>query len=163
MEIKIRDMKYKDLDQILSIENVSFPIPWSRDSYAGELKNPFATYMVAEEGFVIVGYAGVWCVFDEAHITNVAVHPQRRGRQLGELLLMKLEEVARARGTKRITLEVRPSNVAALALYARYGFAQIGVRKGYYSDNNEDALIMAKDILWGGEVKKAEAYTEVSS
>ncbi|MGE5404416.1 MAG: ribosomal protein S18-alanine N-acetyltransferase [Candidatus Saccharibacteria bacterium] len=163
MEIKIRDMKYKDLDQILTIENVSFPIPWSRDSYAGELKNPFATYMVAEEGFVIVGYAGVWCVFDEAHVTNVAVHPQRRGRRLGELLLMKLEEVARVRGAKRITLEVRPYNASALALYARYGFSQIGVRKGYYSDNNEDALIMAKDLILSDAIKIVEAYKEVSS
>lgn len=147
MDIIIRNMKRKDLDQVVAIEKIAFPIPWSKESYLGELKNSFATYLVAEEGMVIVGYAGLWCVFEEAHITNVAVHPQRRGRRLGELLLLKLEEVARLRNASRIILEVRPSNAAGLALYRRCGYVETGVRKGYYSDNQEDALVMTKYIF----------------
>ncbi|MGE5397191.1 MAG: ribosomal protein S18-alanine N-acetyltransferase [Chitinophagales bacterium] len=156
MKLVLREMKYKDLDQVLSIEKVSFPVPWSRESYQGELKNIFATYIVAEEGFLIIGYCGVWCIFDEAHITNIAVHPQRRGKNLGQLLMLKAMETAIAKGAHRMTLEVRPSNERALALYQRLGFEAVGLRKGYYSDNNEDAIIMDRVLIPGEKLQQDE-------
>jgi len=139
-------MKRKDLDQVLEIENLSFPVPWPRESFLAELRNPLAQYIVAEEGFLIQGYAGVWLIFDEGHITNVAVHPRTRGKRIGEMLLTTLVGSMCLNQVKSLTLEVRPSNKSALALYRRMGFEQAGRRKGYYSDNDEDALIMTKKL-----------------
>ena len=146
VELKIRRMGRRDLDQVLELESLCFPIPWSRESFLSELRNPLAQYIVAEEGFVIQGYAGVWLIFDEGHITNVAVHPRARGKRIGELLLVNTLAFVSAHGGVSVTLEVRPSNDAALSLYRRNGFAEVGVRKGYYSDNGEDALIMTKKL-----------------
>ncbi len=123
-----------------------FPLPWSRESFLTELKNPLAQYIVAQEGFVLQGYAGVWLIFDEGHITNVAVHPRARGRRIGELLLANIMALASANGAVVVTLEVRPSNDAALSLYRRMGFEEKGHRRGYYLDNGEDALIMVKKL-----------------
>jgi ribosomal-protein-alanine N-acetyltransferase len=139
-------MRRRDLDQILEIEELCFPLPWSRESFLTELKNPLAQYIVAQEGFVLQGYAGVWLIFDEGHITNVAVHPRARGRRIGELLLANIMALASANGAVVVTLEVRPSNDAALSLYRRMGFEEKGLRRGYYLDNGEDALIMVKKL-----------------
>jgi ribosomal-protein-alanine N-acetyltransferase len=139
-------MRRRDLDQILEIEELCFPLPWSRESFLTELKNPLAQYIVAQEGFVLQGYAGVWLIFDEGHITNVAVHPRARGRRIGELLLANIMALASANGAVVVTLEVRPSNDAALSLYRRMGFEEKGHRRGYYLDNGEDALIMVKKL-----------------
>lgn len=146
MELRIREMRRRDLDQILEIEELCFPLPWSRESFLTELKNPLAQYIVAQEGFVLQGYAGVWLIFDEGHITNVAVHPRARGRRIGELLLANIMALASANGAVVVTLEVRPSNDAALSLYRRMGFEEKGLRRGYYLDNGEDALIMVKKL-----------------
>lgn len=146
MELRIREMRRRDLDQILEIEELCFPLPWSRESFLTELKNPLAQYIVAQEGFVLLGYAGVWLIFDEGHITNVAVHPRARGRRIGELLLANIMALASANGAVVVTLEVRPSNDAALSLYRRMGFEEKGHRRGYYLDNGEDALIMVKKL-----------------
>ncbi|MGI6514727.1 MAG: ribosomal protein S18-alanine N-acetyltransferase [Syntrophomonadaceae bacterium] len=146
MELRIREMRRRDLDQILEIEELCFPLPWSRESFLTELKNPLAQYIVAQEGFVLQGYAGVWLIFDEGHITNVAVHPRARGRRIGELLLANIMALASANGAVVVTLEVRPSNDAALSLYRRMGFEEKGHRRGYYLDNGEDALIMVKKL-----------------
>lgn len=99
-----------------------------------------------EEGRV-VGYAGMWIVLDEAHVTNIAVAPEMRGRDIGDALLTELERRARARECRRMTLEVRPSNSVAIALYTKHGFVPRGRRPGYYSDTNEDAIVMWKDDL----------------
>jgi len=139
-------MRRKDLDQILEIEKLCFPLPWSRESFLSELRNPLARYIVAQEGFVLQGYAGIWLIFDEGHITNVAVHPRARGRRIGELLLANIIALASAHGAVAVTLEVRPSNNAALSLYRRMGFEEKGLRRGYYIDNGEDALIMFKKL-----------------
>lgn len=139
-------MKYKDLDQIMKIEMVSFPAPWSKESYMGELKNSFATYLVAEEGSTVVGYIGIWCVFDEGHITTVAVHPQRRRKGVAKMLIQEAEKAAKEKGVKRIFLEVRPSNTSAQSLYRVMGYCEVGVRRGYYTDNGEDAIVMVKEI-----------------
>lgn len=146
MDYIVRDMEREDIDQILLIENVSFPAPWSRQSFEGELQNPLSVYLVADCGGTIVGYAGVWCIFDEGHITNVAVHPGYRGNRIGETLLEELEAIVAGNGGTMMTLEVRPSNEAALSLYSRFRFKPVGRRKGYYTDNNEDAIIMTKEL-----------------
>ncbi len=142
--VEIREMRPEDLDQVMAIEVVSFPTPWSRDSYEGEMKNSLARYVVVECDGRIMGYAGVWLVADEAHITNVAVHPDYRGQGVGETLLSALVAIAAGSGARRLTLEVRPSNLPALRLYRKFRFLPIGLRKKYYSDTGEDAIVMEK-------------------
>ncbi len=137
----------EDLDGVMAIEKVSFPVPWSRESYLNEIyNNDFAYYYVARIKQKIIGYAGLWVIFEEGHITNVAVHPSYRGRRLGERLLNVLMEEALYLGVDRMALEVRVSNYSARRLYERLGFVDAGVRKGYYNDNKEDALIMWKHL-----------------
>lgn len=138
----------EDLDGVLAIEKVSFPTPWTRNSYLNEIySNDFAYYYVARFEREVIGYAGLWIIFDEAHVTNVAVHPDYRGRRLGELLLNILIQEAIYLGADRMTLEVRVSNHPARRLYERLGFVSAGIRKGYYNDNKEDAIIMWKRLL----------------
>lgn len=143
--LRVAPMTLADLDEVLAVENLSFTTPWSRQSFHYELaENPRALYLVAREDGNLAGYIGMWIVFDEGHITNLAVHPGHRRRGVATLLLDALTAVAKERGVTRLTLEVRRSNVAAQLLYARYGFVCSGVRRHYYRDNNEDALIMWK-------------------
>jgi len=143
----IRKMAENDLDKVMIIEQESFSLPWSRESYLGELKNDFANYLVCDDGGEIAAYGGVWVVFEEAHITNVAVAIRYRGQGVGSDLMKELEKIARSKHATRILLEVRPSNQVALAMYDKLGFIQTGVRKAYYSDNGEDALIMTKYLF----------------
>lgn len=132
-----------DLDQILHIESSSFSTPWTKDAFVRELTmNPYAVYIGAELDGKIVAYGGVWVIIDEAHITNIAVLPEYRGKKIGEQLLMKMIETMMVKGAKRATLEVRVSNIVAQNLYRKFGFVNGGIRKGYYSDNQEDALVM---------------------
>lgn len=140
----VRRMTERDLDEVMAIEQQVFSLPWSRQSYMGELKNQFATYLVCDKEAQVAGYVGIWVVFEEAHITNVAVAPQWRGQGLGRVLMEEAEKVARQKNALRILLEVRPSNYAALSLYQSLGYMETGRRKGYYSDNGEDAIIMTK-------------------
>jgi len=141
-------MELTDLDQVLEIEESSFPTPWSKASFQGELEeNDFANYLVLEIDGRVIGYAGMWLIFDEAHITNVAIHPRYRGQKWGEILMKQLMYRATALGADRITLEVRPSNTPANRLYRRLGFRPVGIRKGYYTDTGEDAIIMWKHLM----------------
>ncbi len=110
------------------------------------------------EPSAIIGFAGMWLAFDEAHITTIGVDPAQRGRGLGELLLLCMFDEAVKRGANWLTLEVRVTNAAAQALYRKYGFTTHGTRKRYYSDNNEDALIM-----WSPALGEAEYRAEVES
>lgn len=146
MEYIVRDMEAKDIDQILEIESVSFPAPWSRETFISELQNPLSVYLVADNDGTVLGYAGIWIIFDEGHITNVAVHPDYKGNRVGETLLGEMEAIILGNGGKMMTLEVRPSNQPALILYNRFNFKRVGLRKGYYTDNNEDAIIMTKEL-----------------
>lgn len=142
------DMEVRHLGAVLEIERRSFPTPWSERAFVSELtQNAYAHYLVALEGSRVVGYAGMWLILDEAHITNIAIHPAERGRGLGDLVLTELERRAAAHGCRRTTLEVRPSNANARALYAKHGYVARGRRPGYYSDTHEDAIIMWKDSL----------------
>jgi ribosomal-protein-alanine N-acetyltransferase len=125
------------------IEALSFSQPWSREAFFYEVtKNDFALYVAALYTNKVAGYSGLWVVLDEGHLTNVAVHPKLRGKGTGRALMTEIISRAAVLGVKRLTLEVRASNSQALGLYSSLGFVEKGVRKRYYSDNNEDALIM---------------------
>lgn len=142
-QLIFRPMEEKDIDQIVRIENESFTTPWSRESFENELsKNQFALYIVLEDEDVVFGYCGVWIIVDEAHITNIALLPKYRGMKLGEALLRKVMVIAKERGAKTMTLEVRVTNEIAQSLYRKLGFQNGGIRKNYYTDNQEDALVM---------------------
>ncbi|MDA8443195.1 MAG: ribosomal protein S18-alanine N-acetyltransferase [Peptococcaceae bacterium] len=141
-------MHLQHLDQVLRIEEKSFPTPWSRYAFSCELMdNDFARYYCLLSNDTVIGYMGLWVILDEAHITNVAIHPEYRNRSLGELLMREVELRCQVAGIKRMTLEVRVSNSAAQSLYAKMGFTNAGLRKGYYTDTKEDAIIMWKDKL----------------
>jgi len=144
LDIIFLPMQANHLSEVIAIEKNSFPTPWSRYSFYGELLNDFAFYIVAICGDKVVGYAGMWLIIDEAHITNVAVHPDYRQRGIGRSLMQELENQAVTLGAKSMTLEVRPSNNIAQCLYSSLGYFQEGRRRGYYSDTGEDALIMWK-------------------
>lgn len=137
-----RPMCLADIDRLVPIELASFSVPWSRNMLEDELYNDKAYYLVAEYQGQVAGYAGMWQIFDEGHITNIAVDPAFRRRGIGSLLLDDLIAHARAQGIQALTLEVRVSNAPAISLYESKGFIAEGRRKRYYSDNNEDALIM---------------------
>jgi ribosomal-protein-alanine N-acetyltransferase len=133
------------IDDIVTIENLSFKIPWSRQSITEELtENNVAVYFCAIVDSKAVGYAGMWQVCDEGHITNIAVHPEFRSSGVGSALMEALLRTAKERGITALTLEVRRNNHNAKALYIKYGFKEGGMRKAYYADNNEDAIIMWK-------------------
>jgi [ribosomal protein S18]-alanine N-acetyltransferase len=142
-----RYMTEEDIDQILEVEHASFATPWSREAFYNEIyQNKFAVYIVLEEDDKIIGYCGAWVVIDEAHITNIAILPSYRGRQLGEALLRKMMSIAKDMGARSMTLEVRVTNHVAQSLYRKLGFQNGGIRKNYYSDNQEDALVMWVNI-----------------
>lgn len=145
LEAIISRMTMTHIDGVMTVENLSFGIPWSREAFVEELaNNKAAIYLTAMADGMVVGYAGLWKILDEGHITNIAVHPQYRSTGIGSLLLERLISVAREAGIVALTLEVRRSNLMAQALYQKYGFTVAGARKRYYADNNEDALIMWK-------------------
>lgn len=153
--IEIAPMTAADISAVLEIERRSFPTPWPRDAYAHELENNrTAVYMVARREGLLVGYAGMWVVLDEAHITTIAVDPPQRGQGIGEGLLIALIERAGERGARWIQLEVRRSNAIAQALYRKYGFRDVGVRRNYYSDNGEDAIVMWTGNIWEEEFRQ---------
>jgi len=141
-DFKIYPMDATSIKSILNISELSFPISWSYESLQSELDNKFAKYVVLKSGNSIVGYGGMWIIIDEAHITNVAVHPEARGFGAGDMLVEALFRICRKQKIPAITLEVRSSNFKAINLYEKYGFKQEGLRRNYYEDNGEDAVIM---------------------
>lgn len=146
-EYLVRKMTEQDLDEVMLIEREAFSLPWSRESYLGELKNSFANYLVCDWAGEIAGYAGIWVVFEEAHITNVAVGKNYRSHGIGQALMQEAEKIARSKKANRILLEVRPSNKIALSMYENLDYIQTGLRKAYYTDNGEDAIIMTKYLF----------------
>lgn len=154
MKVTFQPMRVEHLDAIQVIEKQSFPIPWPRQTFEFEiLHNELAHYIVAVCEGQVVGYGGFWMILNDGHITNIAVLPSFRGCDIGKALLFSLMSNAYALGADRMTLEVRPSNVVARALYESFGFVEAGCRKGYYQDNNEDAIIMWNYYLarWVGK------------
>lgn len=138
--VMIRPMLATDIPQALEIEEATYPSPWTVGIFNDELAGEGRTYLVAESGGLVVGYAGLLLVIPEAHVTSVTVAPNHRGGRVGTRLMLELAEAARTAGATSLTLEVRLSNRQAQALYQRLGMAPVGVRKQYYRD--EDALIM---------------------
>ena len=144
----IRRMTLNDLDAVAAIEAATFPTPWSRDSFRQELeRNVAARYLVAEMDGQVIGYAGAWIILDESHITNIAIEESRRGLGYGRALTTALMQYLSNLGAAYATLEVRRSNLRAQNLYKSLGFVELGVRKRYYEDNREDALIMDCDHM----------------
>ena len=153
--IVVERMKVEDLPAVHVIERESFSTPWPAHAYQHELEqNRLAHYIVARWGGEIVGFAGMWLLVDEAHVTTFATRQAWRRHGVGERLLLALLDLAAARGAHEATLEVRPSNVPARRLYEKYGFKVVGLRPRYYSDNNEDALIMTTDALEGRSMRE---------
>lgn len=149
--IKIKPMAKEDIDGIIDIETKSYgEHHWSKDSFYAELSNNLAKYFCAfDENNNLLGYAGSWIILDEAHITNIAVAPEYRCKKVGESLLVSIFEACYKNMVKYLTLEVRISNIPAINLYEKYSFKSLGTRKGYYQNNNEDALIMwTENIFW---------------
>lgn len=134
----------KYIDSILSIEKLSFTDPWSRDSMEKELNNNFARYVLVKLEDKVIGYGGMWIILDEGHITNIAVAPEYRCIGAGKLILKSLINICKKEKVISLTLEVRVSNTIAQSLYSKFGFITEGIRKNYYADNNENALIMWK-------------------
>jgi len=146
--LRVAAMTFDDLPQVHAIERASFSVPWPDDAYRNELTtNRLASYVVARADGAVVGFAGLWVMVDEAHVTTFAVDPRWRGRGVGQRLLIALLDIAVARRAREATLEVRLSNMPARRLYEKYGFRPVGLRPRYYSDNSEDALIMTTDPL----------------
>ena len=141
-------MTLSDVDAVHAIEAACFAIPWSRASFATEVtSNQCARYLVLKEDGTPVAYAGVWFVLDEGHITNIAVRPDRRKLGYGEMITRALMQLASDSGMRFLELEVRVSNLPAQALYHKLGFVDVGLRKRYYADTGEDALLMACEHL----------------
>ncbi len=141
-DISVCSMTERDLEQVLAIENDAFPRPWTRDHFLDELRSPHSFPLVAlgRDG-VVLGYICPMQILDEGHILDVAVRKDFCGKGIGRLLVETSLRMCREKGSDFVSLEVRPSNVAAISLYRRLGFSEVGRRKGYY-ENGEDALLM---------------------
>lgn len=145
MTYEIVPMQKGHLPEVVALEVLCFRVPWSRESFEHELSNTLANYSVIEHEGAAIGYGGYWSILDEAHITNIAVHPDFQNNRLGTALLTHMLKQAAEKGAHLMSLEVRISNLPARHLYEKLGFSERGRRKAYYSDNGEDAIIMTKE------------------
>lgn len=152
--VRIEEMRVEDIPAVLDIERLSFLTPWPPEAFQQEVRhNRLARYLVARQGGAVVGYAGVWLMVDEAHITTFAVHPDWRRQGIGRRLLLAMLRVADELRARRVTLEVRVSNRAAQELYRTHGFEIAGRRERYYTDDGEDAWIMTTPALAGSAMR----------
>ena len=146
--VVVDPMRLDDVAAVHRIEQLSFTTPWPAHAFEQELRgNRLARYVVARAGDTVVGFAGVWLMVDDAHVTTFGVHPDWRRQGIGRQLLLNLVELSVALGARRMTLEVRVGNTAAQALYRAFGFEIAGRRPRYYSDDGEDALVMTTPEL----------------
>lgn len=153
--VVIKKMEAQDVDGVIGIEETAYgKHHWSKASFLNELSNELARYysLFDSEG-ILRGYAGCWHILDEAHITNIAISEDSRRKKYGEALLKRVIDDCYTDKIKYITLEVRVSNTPAINLYSKYGFTSFGTRKGYYQNNNEDALIMWTKNIFFDEFK----------
>ena len=146
MKIDYKLMDTSHINGVYELSKACFSVPWSLDSISYEIENPLAKYVIAQDLSTneVVGFAGVWIVAGEGDITNIAVHPSYRKQGIASQLLSKLLKICKDTNCNDITLEVRVSNTPAQNLYTKFGFVNEGIRKKYYSDNGEDAIIMWK-------------------
>lgn len=144
--LEIVKMAHEDVDSVYEIEELSFFTPWSKKSIKTEIDNKVGRYIVIKENGKVVSYGGFWIVLDEANINNIAVHPDYRGRGISKILMNALIDIAKSENAKMMYLEVRSSNSTAQKLYKGLGFAMVGLRKGYYVDTDEDAIVMMKEL-----------------
>jgi len=149
-EFILRLMTEEDVPQVAAIEQEAYKDKWSDFAYLSEIKdNMLAHYLVltpADNEQEIAGYGGFWTILDEGHITKVTISKKYRGKKLSKTLMMGMLKMAKINGAARVTLEVRVSNVAAVGLYHKMGFTDGGIRPKYYTDNNEDAYIMWREL-----------------
>ncbi len=139
-------MTRHDLEAVLAIEKAAFTLPWTLGMFEREIVMPISRFYVLLAGDELAGYAGFWKVIGEAHILNFAIAPGHRRQGYGRRLLASMLDAARAETMRRAVLEVRASNAAAFKLYESFGFRRLGVRPGYYPDNDEDAAIMGLEL-----------------
>jgi ribosomal-protein-alanine N-acetyltransferase len=142
-------MEEQDLASVLAIEKVSFPNPWHESTFRGEIQHrpiSFPLVIVHSTLNEVIGYIIFWLIGEEAQINNIAVHPDFRRLGIGEHVLRQVIELVKWRGAKFVTLEVRPSNIAALTLYKKIGFRMLGVRKNYYTNPSEDAFVLGLQV-----------------
>lgn len=146
--VVVEPMTIADVPDVHEIERLSFAVPWPAHAFEQELRgNRLARYLVGRAGDRVVGFAGTWLMVDDSHITTFGVHPDWRRQGIGRQLLLNLAELSVTIGARRMTLEVRPSNEAAQALYRAFGFEVVGRRPRYYTDDGEDALVMTTPEL----------------
>ncbi|MGM8365675.1 ribosomal protein S18-alanine N-acetyltransferase [Virgibacillus sp. W0181] len=142
-QLVIRKMELDDIDNVMQVDAASFSSPWPKDVFQQEVSsNQHAHYFVALVDGMLIGYVGLWIVMDDAQITNIAVHPDYRGNNLGEKLFQYACQFAIKMMVKRLSLEVRVSNTVAQNMYRKFGLVPGGIRKNYYTDDGEDAVIM---------------------
>jgi len=139
-------MTVDDLDEVANIERRIFPLPWTRSQFKAEISNPYCHYMVAKKANKVIGYIGFVSVEDEGYITNVAVDYMYQRKGVGTLLMTHIFETAIKLGVMRLFLDVRSSNTNAQRFYRKFSFSEISVRRRYYSDNLEDAIVMASEL-----------------
>ena len=163
-QLLLRPMEPGDVDAVLAVESLAFAGGWPATAFQSELsQNRMARYLVLHEGSEVAGFGGLWLMLDEAHVVTVAVRPERRRRGLGSLIVHGLVRLAEDHRMEVATLECRVSNLAARTLYARYGFYEVGLRRKYYADNQEDAVIMTTEALSGAayQARLARLETEL--
>lgn len=147
-ELVIRQMEPGDIDAVVKVEALTFPDPWPKDIFHHEVvENEYAYYFVAELDGEVIGFAGFWAVIDDAQITNIAIVPKYRGYKIGEKLFDYTCRQAVRLGVERLSLEVRESNEIAQNMYRKFGLVPGGVRKRYYTDNQEDAIVMWVNLI----------------
>ncbi|MDR6227535.1 ribosomal protein S18-alanine N-acetyltransferase [Desmospora profundinema] len=150
--VSFRAMTVADIPDVIRVEQASFTTPWTRQAFYNELAyNQFAHYIVVVKDEQVVGYSGMWLIINEAHITNIAIHPDYRGQGYGEQTMNHMMKLAEQQGADSMTLEVRVSNHIAQRLYRKKGFESTGLRPRYYTDNQEDAIIMWARLNGGSD------------
>ncbi len=156
IEIETKDLDFHHLDDVMEIEALAYgEHHWSRASFEGEINNQLSQYLCAvDKTGKCLGYLGMWKIMDEAHITTLAVHPDHRKNKIAQKLLIASIERCYKDMIKYITLEVRVSNIPAINLYEKFGFSSLGLRKKYYQDNNEDAMIMWTQNIFSEKYKE---------
>ncbi|WXR60706.1 ribosomal protein S18-alanine N-acetyltransferase [Peptostreptococcaceae bacterium AGR-M142] len=143
---KIEDFKKEHIKDLVEIEKFCFTTPWTKNMFLKEFENNLSHYKVIIVDGKVIAYAGIWLIVDEGHITNVAVHPKFKGNGFGSIVMEALIDLCVEKQIKSMTLEVRTKNQVAINLYEKYNFKKAGIRKEYYPDTKEDALIMWKEL-----------------